>query len=69
MLQMLQDIFHLEDEWEFNRAFQAYSEIYSRNKSDYVIWKHFYFFLWMAIEEAPTSFQDKVDLDTYCKQC
>ena len=33
-----------------------------QDKSDYEIWKHFYFFLWTAIEDAPTIFHDKVNL-------
>jgi len=62
MRQSLQDIFQLEDSEQFDKAFQAYSDIYSRNKNDYETWKHFYFFLWIAIEDAPSSFNDKIDL-------
>jgi hypothetical protein len=62
MTQSLQDIFHLEDSGQFEKAFQTYSEIYSKNKNEYEIWKHFYFFLWTAIEDAPSSFNDKIDL-------
>ena len=62
MTQTLQDVFQLEDNGAFNEAFEIYSEIYSKNKGDYEIWKHFYFFLWMATEDAPSSFNDKIDL-------
>jgi hypothetical protein len=53
MTQSLQDIFQLEDTEQFDKAFDAYSDIYSKDKNDYEIWKHFYFFLWTAIEDAP----------------
>jgi hypothetical protein len=62
MLQSLQHIFQLEDSEQFDKAFEAYHELYSTNKTDYEVWKHFYFFLWTAIEDAPSSFQDRVDL-------
>jgi hypothetical protein len=62
MTQTLPDIFQLEDNGAFDEAFKAYSESYSRNKSDYEVWKHFYFFLWLAIEDAPSSFNDRIDL-------
>ncbi|MBA2620015.1 MAG: hypothetical protein H0U87_02320 [Acidobacteria bacterium] len=62
MTQLLQDIFQLEDSEQFDKVFQAYSEIYSKNKSEYEVWNHFYFFLWTAIEDAPSSFNDKIDL-------
>lgn len=62
MTQELQDIFKLEDNEKFDRAFDAYNELYLKNKSDYEVWKHFYFFLWTAIEDAPSSFHDKINL-------
>lgn len=62
MTQSLQNIFQLEDSEQFDEAFQVYSEIYSKNNNEYEVWKHFYFFLWTAIEDAPSSFNDKIDL-------
>ena len=62
MTQSLQDIFKLEDSKNFDEAFDAYNALYNNNNSDYEVWKHFYFFLWTAIEDAPSSFQDKVNL-------
>ncbi|KAB7731850.1 hypothetical protein F5984_06395 [Rudanella paleaurantiibacter] len=62
MTQLLQDIFKLEDDEKFEEAFEAYSELYNQNKIDYEVWKHFYFFLWTAIEDAPSSFHDKINL-------
>ena len=62
MSQSLQHIFQLEDSEQFDKAFEAYQALYSTSKTDYEVWKHFYFFLWTAIEDAPSSFQDKVDL-------
>ncbi|HEX8427983.1 hypothetical protein [Hymenobacter sp.] len=62
MKETLQDIFSLEDNKQFELAFDAYNNCYSRNKNDYEIWKHFYFFLWTVIEDAPNSFHEKIDL-------
>jgi hypothetical protein len=62
MTQSLKDIFQLEDNKQFDKAFEAYSDLYSKDKSDYEVWKHFYFFLWIAIEDAPSSFQDEIKL-------
>ena len=42
MTQFLQDIFQLEDSNQFEKAFDLYSDIYSKDKSDYEIWKHYY---------------------------
>lgn len=62
MTQKLQYIFELEEKEKFEEAFQAYSQIYTVDKSNYEVWKHFYFFLWTAIEDAPSSFHDKINL-------
>jgi hypothetical protein len=62
MTQLLQDIFKLEDDEKFDEAFEAYNALYNNDRNDYEIWKHFYFFLWTAIEDAPSSFHDKIDL-------
>jgi hypothetical protein len=68
MTQSLQDIFNLEDNEQFDQTFEAYDKLYSQNKSDYEVWKHFYFFLWLAIEDAPSSFQDKINLRDLLKE-
>lgn len=62
MTQSLQDIFKLEDNEKFDEAFEAYNALYNSDRNDYEVWKHFYFFLWTAIEDAPSSFHDKIDL-------
>lgn len=62
MKQTIQDIFQLEDSEAFDEAFEAYNEIYSKNKGNYEIWKYFYFFLWTAIEDAPSSFNERINL-------
>lgn len=62
MTQKLQYIFELEEKEQFEEAFQAYNRIYSADEGDYDVWKHFYFFLWTAIEDAPSSFHDKINL-------
>lgn len=62
MTQSLQEIYKLEDSEKFDEAFDAYNDLYNRNKNEYEVWKHFYFFLWTAIEDAPSSFHDKINL-------
>ncbi len=58
----LQDIFQLEHSEKFDEAFEAYNGLYLKNIADYELWKHFYFFLWTAIEDAPSSFHDRINL-------
>ena len=62
MKQLLEDIFILEEREEFEKVFDLYSNAYSNSIADYDIWKHFYFFLWIAIEDAPSNFHDKINL-------
>jgi hypothetical protein len=62
MKKSLQEILILEDKKSFDEAFEAYNNMYGKDKSDYAIWKHFYFFLWTAIEDAPGSFHERVNL-------
>lgn len=62
MTKSLENIFELEDNEKLDEAFDAYTKLYKTNKNDYKVWKHFYFFLWAAIEDAPISFQDKINL-------
>jgi hypothetical protein len=62
MSKTLQDIFNLEDTKKFEEVFEAYNNLYKKNKKDYEVWKYFYFFLWTAIEDAPLSFHNKIDL-------
>ncbi|WP_100610607.1 hypothetical protein [Confluentibacter lentus] len=57
-----QNIFELEEAGEFKKVFEIYSDLYSKYKSEYEIWKHFYFFLWLAIEDAPREFNEKINL-------
>ena len=68
MMQLLQDIFQLEESEQFDKAFEAYANIYSQNKNDFKVWKHFYFFLWTAIEDAPESFHDKINLRLFLQE-
>ena len=62
MLQSLQYIFQLEETEQFDKTFEVYNDLYSKDKSQYEVWKHFYFFLWTAIEDAPSSFQERINL-------
>lgn len=62
MLISLNEILDLEDRELFGEVFDAYDKIYVQNSDDYEVWKHFYFFLWIAIEDAPSSFHQRIDL-------
>ena len=62
MTQSLQDILRLEDCERFEEAFDAYNDLCYTNKKDYQVWTHFYFFLWIAIEDAPSGFRAKINL-------
>jgi len=62
MTKYLQNIFELEDDNLFDEAFKNYTDLYSKSQLDYEVWKHFYFFLWTSIEDAPSSFHDKINL-------
>ena len=43
MKQSLQIIFELEEAEKFDEVFEIYSDLYLQSKSEYEIWKHFYF--------------------------
>lgn len=62
MTQALNDILQREDEGDFDQTFALYTELYAKNASDYEVWKHFYFFLWTAIEDAPSEFHNRIQL-------
>ena len=62
MKQELNKIFELEEENKFDEVFQLYHNLYSKNKFEYEVWKNFYFFLWCAIEDAPSEFQEKIEI-------
>jgi hypothetical protein len=58
----LTDILELEDKGDFEKAFESYRDLYATKNNDYETWKYFYFFLWTAIEDAPSDFQKKINL-------
>ncbi|GEP52740.1 hypothetical protein FNO01nite_34120 [Flavobacterium noncentrifugens] len=60
---MIESILEFEENNEFEEAFNAYKNLYSKQNLDYVIWKHFFFFLWISIEDAPKEFREKIDLN------
>jgi len=62
MKQSFQNIFELEEAEKFDEVFKIYSDLYLQSKSEYEIWKHFYFFLWTAIEDAPSEFNERINL-------
>jgi len=67
MQKELNTIFQLEEAEKFDEAFEAYNVLFSQYLSEYIVWKHFYFFLWMAIEDATSVFHEKIDLRNLLK--
>ena len=53
-------IINLESKKEFESAFNSYESLYSNHKDDFEIWKHFYFYLWIVIENMPNEFVEKI---------
>ena len=58
----LNDILKVEDKGDIDKAFDLYIKLYESNRTDFEVWKHFYFFLWISIEEASVKFQNRVNL-------
>lgn len=65
---MIEHILQLEENNKFEKAFDAYQKLYSHQNLDFEIWKHFFFFLWICIEDAPSNFQEKIDLNKELKE-
>jgi hypothetical protein len=61
-LETLKDILEIEDGGDYDKAFELYNRLYQTNPSDLEIWKHFYFFLWTAIEDASSEFHERINL-------
>lgn len=61
-MENIRKILELEDQEEFDKAYDLYNEHYERNPTDFEIWKHFYFFLWVAIEDASSEFHERINL-------
>lgn len=61
-MKTLKDILILEYKGEFELAFEFYNELYQSNKSDFEVWKHYFFFMWLAPEETSEEFQNKINL-------
>jgi hypothetical protein len=57
----LNRIVELEEKKEFDLAFQSYENLYSTNSDNFEVWKHFYFFLWIIIEDMPNEFIEKIN--------
>ena len=68
MRKELDKIIELENSKKFELAFQAYFDLYSRNKSDFEVWKYFFFFLWIIIEEMPNEFSEKIERENKLKE-
>ncbi|MCZ8331654.1 MAG: hypothetical protein O9282_10110 [Flavobacterium sp.] len=61
-------IIELENSNDFELAFLEYDNLYNQNKSDFEIWKYFYFFLWIIIENMPNDFVEKIKREERLKE-
>lgn len=61
-------VIELENNRKFELAFKEYVELYSRNKNDFEVWKNFFFFLWVIIEEMPNEFSQKIEREKKLKE-
>ncbi len=57
----LNRIVELEEKKEFDLAFKSYENLYATNSDNFDVWKHFYFFLWIIIEDMPNEFIEKIN--------
>ena len=62
------NILDLENKKEFESAFNSYENLYLQNKNDFEIWKHFYFFLWIVIENMSNEFVEKISREKKLKE-
>ncbi|WP_264522382.1 hypothetical protein [Flavobacterium sp. N1994] len=65
---MNESILLLEERNEFDKAFEAYQKLYSNQNLDFELWKHFFFFLWICIEDSPLEFQERIDISKELKE-
>lgn len=61
-------IINFEENKDFEKAFNAYNNLYSLNKSDFEVWKNFFFFLWIIIEYMPNDFIEKIKRESKLKE-
>ena len=59
----LTQILELEDLNLFDEIIVAYDQIFLETEPDFIIWKHFYFFIWNSYEDANEEFCTKIDLE------
>ena len=63
----LENILELENRKEFENAFKSYEHLYSKDKQNFEVWKYFYFFLWIIIENMPNDFVEKINREERLK--
>ena len=57
----LTEIIKLEDKKKFELAYEFYLKLYSEKGTDFEIWKHYYFFVWIIIENLHNDFSEKIE--------
>jgi hypothetical protein len=61
-------IIELENSNDFELAFKEYHNLYNQDKSDFEVWKYYYFFLWIIIENMPNDFIEKIKREERLKE-
>ena len=62
-------IIDFEENKDFEKAFNAYNNLYSLNKSDFEVWKNFFFFLWIIINICRMILLKKLKEKVNSKRC
>ena len=58
----LNRIIELEEDGNLPEAYKLYKELYENFPNDYEIWKHFYFLIWLGIEDMDPEFQEEISI-------
>jgi hypothetical protein len=64
----LPEILQLEEQQELEPAFHAYVALYVQHPTVYPVWRHFYFFLWAALDEAPGELVERLGVSAYLRK-
>ncbi|OWP61655.1 hypothetical protein CDA63_18360 [Hymenobacter amundsenii] len=57
----LAEILQLEEQ-QLEPAFHAYVDLYGQRPDDYQVWRHFYFFLWDTLDQAPVELLERLEV-------
>jgi len=63
MKSILETVYELEDENDFESAFLIYKKTFELDSQDFQLWRSFYFFLWYCLVEEGFLKSEKFNLD------